>query len=192
MPLASRRTPKDRWRTSAWRVAPKLMLSAPGTRTKPNQRSVGGRPEDQPGQAGGPVRVFFRLLVQTMVNDAELTIGSALNQVRERIALDLAYLDAWLGLAPLQRESARAPLATGESRSFSRESRAALGAALGEEAPSAVRVRATLRRLERLGIADTAVGQWGIADPDRVEVVLALLDVARSPLAMRLLPEPCP
>ena len=107
---------------------------------------------------------FFRFLVQTMLYDAELTVGSALDQVRERIAMDLAYPDTWLGLAPLQRETARA-LATEEPRPFSRAFRASLGAALGEEAPSTGRVQAVLRRLERLGIADTAAGQWGIADP---------------------------
>ena len=36
---------------------------------------------------------------------------------------------------------------------------------LGEETPSAARVQAALRRLERLGIADTAGGEWELADP---------------------------
>ena len=43
--------------------------------------------------------------------------------------------------------------------------REALGAALGGEAPSAARVQAALRRLERHGIVDTARGEWELADP---------------------------
>lgn len=107
---------------------------------------------------------FFRLLVQTMLHDPEHTVGSALDHVRERIAADLGYPDAWLALTPIQRETARA-LATGASKPFSRVFRAALGYALGEEAPSAGRVQAALRRLERMGIVDTASGEWEIGDP---------------------------
>ncbi len=107
---------------------------------------------------------FFRLLVQTMLYDPEHTIGSALDHVRERIAADLGYPEAWLALTPIQRETARA-LAMGVVRPFSRVFREALGAALGDEAPSAARVQAALRRLERLGIVDTARGAWELADP---------------------------
>ena len=107
---------------------------------------------------------FFRLLVQTMLHDVRHTIDSAMEQVHERIAADLGYADVWLDLNPLQRETARA-LAIGAGRPFSRAFREALGAALGEEVPSAARVQAALRRLERLGIADTARGAWELADP---------------------------
>ncbi len=107
---------------------------------------------------------FFRLLIQRMLHDPEHTVGSALQEVRERIAAELGYPKAWLGLTPLQRETARA-LATGASRPFSRDFRAALGAALGGDAPSAARVQAALRRLERLGIVDAARGVWELADP---------------------------
>ena len=107
---------------------------------------------------------FFRLLVQTMLYDPELTVTSAVEQVRDRIAADLRYPEAWLALSPIQRETAGA-LARGESRPFSRGFRAALGTALGEDTPSAGRVQAALRRLERLGIADTAGGEWELADP---------------------------
>ena len=62
---------------------------------------------------------FFRLLVQTMLYDPELTVTSAVAQVRDRIAADLRYPDAWLALSPIQRETAGA-LARGESRPFSR------------------------------------------------------------------------
>ena len=106
---------------------------------------------------------FFRLLVQTMLYDPELTVAFAVVQVRDHIAADLRYPDAWLALSPIQRETAGA-LARGESRPFSREFRAALGTALGEDTPSAARVQAALRRLERLGIADTAGGAWELAD----------------------------
>ena len=107
---------------------------------------------------------FFRLLVQRMLYDPEHTVGSALKDVRERIAAELGYPEAWLALTPLQRETARA-LATGASRPFSRDFRAALGAALRADAPSAGRVQAALRRLERLGIVDAARGAWELADP---------------------------
>ena len=107
---------------------------------------------------------FFRLLVQTILYDAEHTISSALDHVRERIAADLGYPKTWLALTPIQRETARA-LAMGAPRPFSRVFREALGAALGGEAPSAARVQAALRRLERHGIVDTARGEWELADP---------------------------
>lgn len=107
---------------------------------------------------------FFRQLVQRMLYDPEHTVGSALEDVRERIATELGYPEAWLSLSPLQRETARA-LATGASRPFSRDFRAALGAALGGDAPSAARVQAALRRLERLGIVDVVRGVWELADP---------------------------
>ena len=107
---------------------------------------------------------FFRLLVQRMLYDPEHTVGSALKDVRERIAGDLGYPEAWLALTPLQRETARA-LAKGASRPFSRDFRAALGAAMGGDAPTAARVQAALRRLERLGIVDAARGVWELADP---------------------------
>lgn len=107
---------------------------------------------------------FFRLLVQTMLYDPEHTVDSALEDVRERIAAELGYPQVWLGLTPLQRETARA-LARGASRPFSRDFRAALGAAMAEDVPSAARVQAALRRLERLGIVDSARGVWELADP---------------------------
>ncbi len=107
---------------------------------------------------------FLRLLVQRILYDPEHTVGSALEDVRERIATDLGYPEAWLGLTPLQRETARA-LAAGASRPFSQDFRGALGAALGGDAPSAARVQAALRRLERLGIVDAARGVWELADP---------------------------
>ncbi len=107
---------------------------------------------------------FFRLLVQTLLYDADHSVRSALEHVQERIAMELGYPEAWLALTPIQRETARA-LATGAAKPFSLVFRAALGDALGEDAPSAARVQAALRRLERLGIVDTARGEWGLADP---------------------------
>ena len=98
------------------------------------------------------------------MHDPEHTVSSALRDVRERIAAELGYPEAWLGLTPLQRETARA-LAEGASRPFSRDFRAALGTAMGGDAPTAARVQAALRRLERLGIVDVARGVWELADP---------------------------
>ncbi len=107
---------------------------------------------------------FFRLLVQTMLYDPEHSVESALEHVRERIADDLGYPEAWLALTPLQRATARA-LATGAARPFSQAFRDALGVELGEEPPSAARVQSALRRLERLGLVDTVRGAWELADP---------------------------
>ena len=99
-----------------------------------------------------------------MLYDPEHTVDSALDDVRERIAAELGYPEKWLSLAPIQRETARA-LAKGASRPYSRDFRAALGAAMDEDVPSAARVQAALRRLERLGIVDVARGAWELADP---------------------------
>ena len=107
---------------------------------------------------------FIRRLVQTILYDPDHTVSSALEGIQERIAADLGYPEAWLGLTPIQRETARA-LATGASRPSSRGFRAALGAALGGDAPSAAGVQAALRGLERLGIVDIGRRGWEIADP---------------------------
>ncbi len=99
-----------------------------------------------------------------MLYDADHTVGTALEYVRARISEEMGYPAAWLDLEPLQREVARA-LAPGMCRPFSRSFRESAGTALGEEAPSAARVQAALRKLNRLGIAGTARGEWGLADP---------------------------
>ena len=107
---------------------------------------------------------FFRLLVQLMLYDTEHTVRSAMAAVEERTAAEFGYPETWLGLTPIQRETARALVARG-SRPFSRVFRSALGNALGEEMPTAARVQAALRRLERIGIADRVGGNWELADP---------------------------
>ena len=108
---------------------------------------------------------FFRVLVETMLHDPDLTVDSGLERMRDRIAVDLGYPDTWLGLTPIQRATARA-LAHDARRPFSQPFRRALGVALGEDRPSAGRVQAALRRLERLGLADTHAGNWLLVDPE--------------------------
>ena len=108
---------------------------------------------------------FFRVLIETMLHDPGLTVGSALDQVRDRLAVDLGYPRIWLALSAIQRAVAQA-LARGAKRPFGQPFRRALGVALGEDAPSAGRVQAALRRLERLGLADTQAGDWTLADPE--------------------------
>ena len=108
---------------------------------------------------------FFRVLIETMLQDPGLTVGSALEQVRDRLAVDLGYPRTWLALTAIQRAVAQA-LAHGAKRPFGQSFRRALGVALGENAPSAGRVQAALRRLERLGLADTQAGDWMLADPE--------------------------
>ena len=108
---------------------------------------------------------FFRVLIETMLHDPGLTVGSALEQVRDRLAVDLGYPRTWLALSAIQRAVAQA-LAHGAKRPFGQPFRRALGVALGEDAPSVGRVQAALRRLERLGLADTQTGDWTLADPE--------------------------
>ena len=108
---------------------------------------------------------LFRVLIETMLHDPDLTVGSALDQVRDRLAVDLGYPRTWLALTAIQRAVAQA-LAHGAERPFGQPFRRALGVALGEDAPSAGRVQAALRRLERLGLADTQAGDWMLADPE--------------------------
>lgn len=108
---------------------------------------------------------FFRVLIETMLHDPGLTVSSALEQVRDRLAVDLGYPGTWLALTAIQRAVAQA-LAHGAKRPFGQPFRRALGVALGENAPSAGRVQAALRRLERLGLADTQAGDWMLADPE--------------------------
>ena len=115
---------------------------------------------------------FFRLLVQTLLQDAESDVPSALEWVRERISADLGYPRTWLSLSPIQRETARA-LAAGVSAPFGRASRLALGEGLGEEPPSSGRVQAALRRLQRLGIADNTAGRWELVDPEFQRWIMA-------------------
>ena len=108
---------------------------------------------------------FFRVLVETLLHDPALGVEAALGRVRERIAADLGYPGIWLGLAPVQRATARV-LAGGAGRPFSQRFRQAVGVALGEETPPAARIQAALRRLERLGLADTHTGDWALVDPE--------------------------
>ncbi len=84
---------------------------------------------------------------------------------RDRIAVDLGYPATWLALTPVQRATARA-LAGGADRPFGRAFRQWVGEAIGEAAPSPGRVQAALRRLERLGLADTGTGGWALVDPE--------------------------
>ena len=108
---------------------------------------------------------FFRVLVETLLHDPALDVDAALGRVRERIAADLGYPAVWLGLTPVQRATARV-LADGGGRPFSQRFRHAAGVALGEETPPAARIQAALRRLERLGLADTHTGDWALVDPE--------------------------
>ena len=108
---------------------------------------------------------FFRVLIETTLLDPGLTVGSALEQVRDRLAVELGYPRTWLTLTAIQRAVAQA-LAHGAKQPFGQPFRRALGVTPGENAPSVGRVQAALRRLERLGLADTQAGDWMLADPE--------------------------
>ncbi len=108
----------------------------------------------------------FRVLLDTLLHDPALAVEPALAQVRDRIAVDLGYPETWLALTPIQRATALA-LASGASRPFGRSFRQQVGSFLGEGAPAAAgRVQAALRRLQRLGLADTHTGAWALVDPE--------------------------
>ncbi len=108
---------------------------------------------------------FFRLLVEILLHDPSIGVTTSLSRLRARIAADLDYPGIWLRLAPIQRAVAQV-LANGSCRPFGRTFRESLGAVLDESPPSAGRVQAALRRLERLGLADTHTGEWALADPE--------------------------
>ena len=108
---------------------------------------------------------FFRALVESLLHDPSITVENGLSRLRARIAADLDYPGIWWRLAPLQRAVAQV-LASGACRPFSRSFREALGAVLDGSVPSAGRVQAALRRLERLGVADTHTGEWALVDPE--------------------------
>ncbi len=79
--------------------------------------------------------------------------------------VDLGYPGLWMGFTPIQRATAWA-LAHGADRPFGQSFRHRIGGALGEPAPSTGRVQAALRRLERLGRADTHTGGWALVDSE--------------------------
>jgi hypothetical protein len=77
----------------------------------------------------------------------------------------LGYPQTWLALTPIQRATAQV-LAKGMTKPFSQISRKAIAKALAEDLPSTARVQAALRKLNKLGLADTYSGQWALDDPE--------------------------
>ena len=108
---------------------------------------------------------FFRVLLDTLLHDPDLAVEPALARVRDRIAIDLGYPETWFALTPIQRATAQV-LAGGADRPFGRSFRQQVGDAIGEAVPSPGRVQAALRRLERLGLADSHTGTWALVDPE--------------------------
>ena len=97
--------------------------------------------------------------------DTSLDIEEAVERVRYRIAAELGYPVTWLALTPVQRAAAFL-LANGVDRPFSHSSREAMATVLGENVPSPARVQAALRKLNKLGLADTYTGGWALDDPE--------------------------
>lgn len=108
---------------------------------------------------------FFRSLIETLILDSSLSVDEAVVRVKERIAVDLGYPKIWLSLNALQRATAFV-LAKGETRPFSQQSRIALGKHLNGEVPTPAQVQTALRRLNKLGHADTYTGNWALDDPE--------------------------
>lgn len=108
---------------------------------------------------------FFRTLIETLLLNTDNSIAETLEQVRYRIAADLGYAKTWLTLSAIQRAIAHT-LADGIVKPFSEASRTILGHILDEEPPSTARVQSALRKLSKLGLADTYTGTWALDDPE--------------------------
>ncbi len=108
---------------------------------------------------------FFRSLIETLILDSTLTVDVALSRVRDRIALDLGYPKSWLTLNTVQRATALV-LAMGESKPYSQKSRTAMSKHLQGTTPTSAQVQTALRRLNKLGFADTYTGNWALDDPE--------------------------
>ena len=162
---------RDRLRSSASALAPKLKLSAPATGMEAtiDLTAVRGTPpadlllhmDDLLDRLSRRRKTTILLLDEVQ----ELAIKPTLAAVRERIALDLGYPETWLALTAIQRATARA-LAAGADQPFGQPFRRRVGGEIGETAVSAGHIQAALRRLERAGLADTHTGRWALADPE--------------------------
>ena len=108
---------------------------------------------------------FFRLLIDVLLHTPNLAVADALDQVRDRIAVDLGYANSWLALSPLHRGVAWA-LANDLRRPYSDAFREAVGSWLGAPAPTAAGVQTALRKLQRLDHVDTHTGEWAIIDAE--------------------------
>ncbi len=108
---------------------------------------------------------FFRNFIEVLLLDSTLSIKDGVEHVRQRIAVELGYPKIWLALTPIQRATAQA-LAEGMTKPFSQTSRKAIATAMGEGLPSIARVQAALRKLSKLGLADTYTGGWALDDPE--------------------------
>ena len=108
---------------------------------------------------------FFRLLIEALLQSPDLAVVPAVNAVRDRIAIELGYANAWLTLPPLHRGVARA-LASGRKHPYSKDFRNALGTYAEQAPPTAAKVQAALKKLQRSGHVDIHTGDWALVDPE--------------------------
>ncbi len=108
---------------------------------------------------------FYRLLIDVLLHSPDLVLEAAIATVRDRIAVDLGYANAWLSLPPLHRGVVQA-LSSGRKHPYSEAFRRAVGAYAGEEPPTPGKVQAALKRLQRSGQVDTHTGDWTLVDPE--------------------------
>ena len=108
---------------------------------------------------------FFRLFIEALLCNRYLSPAAALREVRDRIAVELGFANTWLSLTAIQRATARA-LADGARQPLGLPFRRTIAAHLRQPAPTAGRGLGALRRLQRLGIADTHTGAWALVDPE--------------------------
>ena len=105
---------------------------------------------------------FFQGLLEIMLYNDSLSIPEALEQQRSRIKTELQYPEKWLSLTPVQR-ACILMVAQGE-KPFTKQTREKAGRLLNENTPSAGRVQAALRKLQRDGLIDHWQGEWMIDD----------------------------
>ena len=108
---------------------------------------------------------FFRLLIDVLLHSPDLDVDAALGTVRDRIAVDLGYANAWLGLPPLHRGIVQA-LASGRKHPYGETFRRVVGGFSGDAPPTPGKVQAALKRLQRSGQVDTHTGEWALVDPE--------------------------
>lgn len=122
---------------------------------------------------------FFRNLIDLLMLNPSLTAKEGVEHVRQQIAIELGYPKIWLALTPIQRATAHA-LAKGINKPFSETARSMMGKLMKESMPSTARVQAALRKLNKMGLADTYTGGWALDDPEFAAWVRKTVVVKKS------------
>jgi uncharacterized protein len=108
---------------------------------------------------------YFRWLIETLMARRDMSVAAALDDLKERLAIDLKYPQTWAGLKPIHRAVAVA-LAMGTEKPYGEETRAQIGKLMGTAPPAIPAVQAALRKLARDRIVDRWADSWLIDDPE--------------------------